>query len=231
MRPDELLSKPIVLVLVLAITSLLPFLFMSVTAFVKISTVFQITKSAIGAQSVPSNTVIMALSSCLTLLAMAPVTDRIIERATPIFQETAKEGKGDPKSQDTTTLVTKGIEAAREPMRDFLKNNASELERSRFLELARSARPEAERTKVTEDDLTVLAPAFVVSELTEAFQLGFLIYLPFLIIDLVIANVLLALGMQSLNPTQVSLPFKLLLFVGMGGFGILAQALIAGYKH
>jgi type III secretion protein R len=221
MKPEDLLSRPIVLVIALAITSILPFIFMSMTSFVKISTVFQITKSAIGAQSVPSNTVIMALSGCLTLLAMAPVTDRILDRAAPLFHD---------KAPDTSVLVVKGIEAAREPLRDFLKQNASALERKRFYDLAREARPESERSRVSEDDLTVITPAFVVTELTEAFELGFLIYLPFLIIDLVIANVLLALGMQSLNPTQVSLPFKLLLFVAIGGFGLLAQALIASYK-
>ena len=80
------------------------------------------------------------------------------------------------------------------------------------------------------DDLTVVVPAFVVSELLAAFALGFAIYLPFLVIDLVVANVLLALGMQMLNPTQVSLPFKLLLFVAIDGWGLLAQTLVTGYK-
>jgi type III secretion protein R len=131
---------------------------------------------------------------------------------------------------DTTALIEKGIDAVREPMREFLKNNASEKERSRFLVVAKNARPEAERAKVAADDLSVLVPSFVVTELTEAFAIGFLVYLPFLIIDLVVANVLLALGMQMLNPTQVSLPFKLLLFVAIDGWGLLAQALVSGYR-
>jgi type III secretion protein R len=80
------------------------------------------------------------------------------------------------------------------------------------------------------DHLTVLIPAFVVTELSEAFAIGFLIYLPFLVIDLVVANILLALGMQMLSPTQVSLPFKLLLFVSIGGWGLLAQSLASGYR-
>jgi len=83
---------------------------------------------------------------------------------------------------------------------------------------------------VKRDDLTVVVPAFVVSELLAAFALGFAIYLPFLVIDLVVANVLLALGMQMLNPSQVSLPFKLLLFVAIDGWGLLAQTLVTGYK-
>lgn len=220
-KADDLLSRPIALVVALALVSLLPFVFMSVTAFVKISTVLQIGKSAIGAQSVPSNTVVMALAAALTLLAMAPVGQRIADKAAPLFAG---------KPAETTEVVTKGIEAVRDPMRDFLKANASEKERGRFLLVAKNARPAAERDKVTADDITVLVPAFVVSELTEAFAVGFLIYLPFLVIDLVVANVLLALGMQMLSPTQVSLPFKLLLFVAVDGWGLLAQALVSGYR-
>ena len=219
---DDLLGRPIVLVVALAIVSLLPFAFMTVTAFVKIATVLQIVRSAIGAQSVPSSSVIMALSAALTLVAMAPVGDRIMARAAPMFA-----GKETP---DTITMVEKGIDAVREPMRDFLRSNASDTERTRFLDVARNARTAAERDNVKADDLTVLVPAFVVTELTEAFSVGFLIYLPFLVIDLVIANVLLALGMQMMSPTQVSLPFKLLLFVGIDGWGLLARALVAGYR-
>jgi type III secretion protein R len=222
-KVDDVLGKPIALVVALALVSLVPFVFMGVTAFVKISTVLQIVRSAIGAQSVPSNTVIMALATALTLIAMAPVGQRILDRAMPLVQNrNAKE--------DTTALIEKGIDAVREPMREFLEKNASEKERARFLIVAKNACPEAERAKVAGNDLSVLVPAFVVTELTEAFAIGFLVFLPFLIIDLVVANVLLALGMQMLNPTQVSLPFKLLLFVAIDGWGLLAQALVSGYR-
>ena len=101
--------------------------------------------------------------------------------------------------------------------------------RGLFLDLARQARPEAQRAALADTDLLVAAPAFIVTELSEAFQLGFLIYLPFLIVDLVIANVLTALGLSSLSPTQVSLPFKLLLFVMVDGWYLLARALVLGY--
>lgn len=231
MRVDDFLGKPIALVVALALVSLVPFVFMGLTAFVKISTVLQIVRSAIGAQQVPSNTVVMALATALTLIAMAPVGQRILDRVGPIAAAgSGGSGKGAP---DTSVLIERGFEAVREPMHDFLKANGSEKERARFLAVAKNARggPEsAERAKVTPDDLTVLVPAFVVTELTEAFAVGFLLYLPFLVIDLVVANVLLALGMQMLNPTQVSLPFKLLLFVAIDGWGLLAQALVAGYR-
>lgn len=228
-KVDDVLGKPIALVVALALVSLVPFVFMGVTAFVKISTVLQIVKSAIGAQSVPSNTVIMALATALTLIAMAPVGQTILDRLTPLVS-----GK---ERLETTVLVEKGLDAVREPMREFLSRNASEKERNRFFQVAkkaRSARPPAEppsaSSTVTPQDLSVLVPAFVVTELTEAFAVGFLIFLPFLVIDLVVANVLLALGMQMLNPTQVSLPFKLLLFVAIDGWGLLAQALVSGYS-
>jgi type III secretion protein R len=217
---DELLSRPIVLVVALAVLSLLPFAFMTVTAFVKIATVLQIVRGAIGAQGVPSGTVIMALAAALTLIAMAPVGEKIMGRAAPLFQE---------KGADTVALVQRGVDAIQGPMRDFLRANASDLERGRFLEVARNARPEAQRASVGDDDLTVLVPAFVVTELSEAFAIGFFIYLPFLVIDLVVSNVLLALGMQMMSPTQVSLPFKLLLFVATNGWGLLARSLVSGY--
>ncbi len=221
---DDLLSRPIALVVALALVSLLPFAFMTVTAFVKIATVLQIVRSAIGAQSVPSSSVIMALSAALTLIAMAPVGDRIVARASPLFAADAN-----AKTPDTVALVERGIDAVREPMRDFLRANASATERTRFLDVARTSRTAEERASVAADDLTVLVPAFVVTELTEAFAIGFVVFLPFLVIDLVVSNVLLALGMQMMSPTQVSLPFKLLLFVAIDGWGLLARSLVSGY--
>lgn len=222
-RVEDLLAKPITMIVVLALISLVPFVFMGVTAFVKISTVLQIVRSAIGAQGVPSNTVVMALATALTLIAMAPVGQRIFDRASPLVLN--RSGKEEP-----TAWIEKGIEAAREPMADFLHKNASEKEQTRFLTVAKNARAESERSRIAPHDLSVLVPAFVVTELTEAFAIGFLIFLPFLVIDLVIANVLLALGMQMLSPTQVSIPFKLLLFVAIDGWGLLAQALVSGYR-
>ncbi|MGC4094326.1 MAG: type III secretion system export apparatus subunit SctR [Polyangiaceae bacterium] len=221
MPANGLLANPVTLILVLGVASLLPFAFMTLTAFVKISTVLQIVRGAIGAQNVPSNLIVMALAGALTLLAMAPVGSRIAARSEPLLSADSE--------KDTRGWVVGLVEAAREPVRGFLKGNASERERTRFFEVARAARPPAERGDVGRDDLVVLVPAFVVSELGRAFTLGFAIYLPFLVLDLVIANVLLALGMQMLNPTQVSLPFKLLLFVAVDGWGLLAQTLVSGY--
>ena len=219
---SDLFAQPVTLLLVLGAATLLPLAFMTLTAFVKISTVLQIVRGAIGAQNVPSNVIVMALASALTLLAMAPVGSRIAARAEPLLAPSAEQG--------TTTWALGLVDAAREPIRNFLRGNASARERTRFYEIARAARPKAERDGVGRDDWVILIPAFVVTELLAAFALGFALYLPFLVLDLVVANVLLALGMQMLNPTQVSLPFKLLLFVAVDGWGLLAQTLVTGYS-
>lgn len=214
----DVLGRPLSLVLVLALVGLLPFAFMALTSFVKIATVLQIVRSAIGAQGVPSSTVVLALSAALTLIAMAPVGSRVAERLQPLLLRS---------TADPAELIAGAIDAVREPLRGFLANNASVKEKARFLRLARKKQPAD--ASVSETDLMVAVPAFLVTELLEAFALGFAIYLPFLVIDLVVANVLLGLGMQMMNPTQISLPFKLLLFVAADGWGLLAEALVTGY--
>ena len=217
----DLFARPVTLIIALGVATLLPFAFMTLTAFVKISTVLQIVRGAIGAQNVPSSTVIMAFAGALTLLAMAPLGTRLNERVTPLLSPSAQ--------IDTTDWLIGVSAAAKEPVLSFLKENASERERGRFFEIARDARPPAEKDGVARDDLTVVVPAFVVTELLEAFALGFAIYLPFLVIDLVVANVLLALGMQMLNPAQVSLPFKLLLFVLVDGWHLIVRQLVESF--
>jgi type III secretion protein R len=214
----DVLGRPLSLVLVLALVGLLPFAFMALTSFVKIATVLSIVRGAIGAEGVPSSTVVLALSAALTLIAMAPVGDRVAERLEPLMARSVA---------DPSEFIPGAIDAVREPLRRFLSDNASGKEKERFLKLARKR--QAAGTQVSETDLRVVVPAFLVTELLEAFTLGFAIYLPFLVIDLVVANVLVGLGMQTLNPTQISLPFKLLLFVAADGWGLLAEALVTGY--
>ena len=213
----DVLGRPLATVLVLALVGLLPFAFMALTSFVKIATVLSIVRGAIGAQSVPSGTVVLALSAALTLIAMAPVGTKVAERLQPLLGRSLS---------DPSELITNTIDAVREPLRGFLASNSSAKERERFVNLARK---KAGGASVSDTDFMVVVPAFLVTELLEAFALGFAIYLPFLVIDLVVANVLLGLGMQTLNPNQISLPFKLLLFVAADGWGLLAESLVTGY--
>src|SRR6478609_2067630 len=152
MPTEQAFSQPIALVLALGLASILPFAFMTLTAFVKISTVLQIVRGAIGAQNIPSNTLIMAFAGALTLLAMAPLGTRLGDRLTPLLAGSAR--------ADTAEWLLEASAAAKEPVVRFLSENAGERERSRFYEIARAARPAAEREQVTRQDLTVVAPAF-----------------------------------------------------------------------
>jgi type III secretion protein R len=212
------------LALTLLLLGLLPIAFLVLTSFVKISTVLQIAKSSLGAQGIPSATVVMALSVALTFLVMAPVGERMLEKLAPAW---SNEAAGSPALSEAQI---KAWQSAREPLREFLQRNASERELKRFLQLARDVRPADQRESVQPQDFAVVIPAFLITELLEAFMLGFAIFLPFLVIDLVTGNVLLGLGLTSLSVTQASLPFKLLLFVVADGWGLLAQALIADYR-
>jgi type III secretion protein R len=213
-------NQPLSLALTLVLLGLLPIGFLVLTSFVKISTVLQIAKSSLGAQGIPSSTVVMALSVALTFLVMAPVGERMLEKLAPAWSDEVA----------APQALSQAFQAAREPLREFLQRNARERELKRFLQLARDVRPPDQRDSVQPHDFAVVIPAFLVSELLEAFMLGFAIFLPFLVIDLVTGNVLLGLGLTSLSVTQASLPFKLLLFVVADGWGLLAQALIADYR-
>ncbi len=217
-------GSPIVTIVALGALTLLPFVFMTTTSFVKISVVFSILKNALGTGQVPSGTVITALAAILTLYVMAPVGVEIAAATAPAVERIDRQ---DPLS--TSDAVFEAVELGVEPLRDFLVRNSGPRERQMFFDLARESRPVDQRDGIGDRDLLVIAPAFMVTELSEAFQIGFLVFIPFLIVDLVIANVLLALGMHMLNPTQVSMPFKLLLFVLVDGWFLLARALVLGY--
>ncbi len=205
------------LILGLTVLGALPLLFMGLTAFVKISTVLFITRSAIGMPAVPSNVVVLVLSAALTTLAMLPVTQLVAERATPLLQE--------PNERPLNERAGALLDAVREPLRAFYQANASPRETERFTQLGRSRGA----TPVNPTDFSVLVPAFLVTELLEAFALGFALFLPFLVIDLLVSNVLVSLGISSLSPTQVALPLKILLFVALDGWGLLSQTLIKSY--
>lgn len=218
-------SQPVVTLIAVGALAILPFVFMTTTSYVKIAVVFSILRNALGTGEVPSGTVIAGLSAILTLYVMAPVGAQIVEEAGPAA------ARVDPQNPlaDVDALGA-ALSAGAGPLRRFLDRNAAEREKALFLDLARRARPADQRDQVQGDDLLVLMPAFLVTELSEAFQIGFLVFLPFLIVDLVVSNVLMSLGMHMLNPTQVSMPFKLLLFVVVDGWYLLARALVLGYS-
>ncbi|MBZ4419528.1 type III secretion system export apparatus subunit SctR [Myxococcus sp. RHSTA-1-4] len=214
-------GSPLSMMGMLALMSLLPFAVLMLTSFSKIAVVLSLARSAMGTQQAPPTLVLTGLAAVLTGHIMAPVMERMYDAGQLAYQE-LESGSG--------TQMLSAASRVAEPLRAFLVKHGSPEERARFVDLARELRPPEEADAVRETDPFVVIPAFVITELKEAFQIGFLVFLPFLVLDMVIANVLLALGMQTLSPSQVSLPFKILLFVAVDGWALLARGLILGYR-
>jgi type III secretion protein R len=211
-------DRPLELLLLLGAMALAPLALVTLTSFLKIVVVLSVLRSALGAPQIPPNAAVTGLALLVTLLVMQPVASACWER----WQE------GPPPQGPEQVLAR--AEAATVPLREFLARFATPVDRRAFGELAARARGAAPSEAGPGDDgLAVLAPAFVVSELRRAFTVGFLVFLPFLVVDLVVASVLLALGLTQLSPTAVALPFKLLLLVAVDGFGVLSRGLAAGY--
>jgi len=214
--PGPLAARPADWLLLLGLTALVPVLLVTLTSFLKISVVLSVLRSALGAPQVPPTTAVTGLALVLTLAVMAPVGEAAWAAARRV-----------PPGGDAGALAA-GARAL-VPLKGFLARFARPDDREAFLDLARRLRPEAPPAEVDGDDLAVLAPAFMVSELRRAFTIGFLVFLPFLVVDLVVANVLLALGLTQLSPTSVSLPLKLLLLVAVDGWRLLARGLALAY--
>ena len=197
---------------------LAPFAIVMVTSFAKIIVVLSLLRNALGVQQIPPNLVLNGLAMVLTIYVMYPVGLRMIEVS-----------GGVDEALSSTERLLDTANRAKEPLRDFLLKHAEEPEREFFLDTIREIADPDQRGSFTAEDFVVVVPAFTISELTAAFQLGFLIFLPFIVIDLVIANILMAMGMSMLSPTIVSLPFKLLLFVLVDGWIKLPHGLVLSY--
>ena len=221
--------KPIPLMLAMAALALVPFALLMVTCFVRISVVLSILRSAIGAPQVPPTQVLTGLTLVLTLAVMAPTAERMLAAVAPVFPTLGAAADADLTSGQTLAALGGAAERAREPLRDFLVKHTGARDRATFHALALKMRAPEDRAGVTDRDLAVVVPAFVTSELRRAFEIGFLLFIPFLVIDMVVANLLLALGMHMLSPTTVSLPFKLLLFVVADGWTLVVRGLMESY--
>jgi len=221
------ISRPLVMLTVLAALALVPFIVMMVTSFVKLAVVLALIRSALGTQQVPPNIVITGIATILTIYIMIPVGYDVYRSAGAVINQ----GTNQPLlSQASVELLIEAVKTGKEPVRAFLLKNVHPQERILFYNLALKLRVnEEDRKGITDQDFINIIPAFVVSELTEAFQIGFVIFLPFLVIDLVVANILLSLGMFQISPITISLPFKLLLFVLVDGWHVIAKGLILGY--
>jgi type III secretion protein R len=219
-------TRPVVMLLAMAALSLLPFVVLLMTSFVRIVVVLSILKSALGAPQVPPAPVLTGLALILTVYVMAPTGERMYRAVEPTLGRAAS---AEPLTLEGLAALGAAARAAGEPLREFLIKHGAPRDRALFFALARRMRPPAEQGAITDRDLLVLAPAFLVSELRRAFEIGFLLFVPFLVIDMIVANLLLALGMHMLSPTTVSLPFKLLLFVLADGWQLVIRGLLESY--
>lgn len=200
--------------------AIVPYAAMVVTSYAKIVVVLGLLRNAIGVQQVPPNMVLNGVAILVSAYIMAPL---MMDTYDKLKQQGINQTSG-------VRQVEQVLSAAQEPVRKFLDKHAHEREKAFFLKSAAKVWPPERAKQLDKSDLIVLAPAFTLSELTEAFKIGFLLYIAFVVIDLIVANLLLALGLSQVTPTQLAIPFKLLLFVVLDGWSVLMHGLILTYK-
>ena len=211
-------QDPLSLALLLGLLGLLPMAVMMTTSFLKISMVLVLVRNAIGVQQAPSGMALNGIALAMTIIVMTPT----VNASLAAYQQASQAASGEVR---LASLVP-----ALEPFRQFMLHNENGQERQIFLAAARSRWPAASQQQLTDHDWAIVIPAFVVSEMLKAFEIGFLIYIPFIVIDLLVSNVLLALGMQMVSPAMLSLPLKILLFVAADGWGRLLHTLVLSYR-
>ena len=210
--PNNSFSVPIQTLLFFTALSFLPAVLLMMTGFTRIVIVLSLMRQALGTQSSPPNQVVIGLSLFLTLFVMGPTLDRV-------YAEAYK-----PYSEGSLTFE-QALPRAEAPMRAFMIRQTRQSDYALFARLAKLP----EGTQIEEAPFRVVVPSFVISELKTAFQIGFMIFIPFLIIDMVVASVLMSLGMMMLSPVLVALPFKLMLFVLADGWNLLVGSLAASF--
>jgi type III secretion protein R len=225
---EQITNKPLILLLAITVLAMVPFVLMMVTSFVKIAVVLSIIRQAIGTQQIPPTQVITGLAIILTVYIMAPVGLEVYHNSKEMIIREMP-ANWSPESISGEQMVKFG-RVAQEPMRAFLIKHSHTKDRIMFYKLALNMRQPRDRANLTDEDFSIIVPAFVISELKEAFQIGFILFVPFLVIDMVVSNILMALGMQMLSPTTISLPFKILLFVLVDGWYLISRGLVLTYQ-
>jgi len=215
------LPDPITLVALIVAFGVAPFAALMMTCYTKLVIVFGLLRAALGLQQTPPNMVLNGIAIILSIYVMAPVGMAIGD---------SLRGKTLGAPGGAIGDIVTVIDAAKPPVREFLQKHTRERERRFFLKSASIVWPQHRADALQADDFMVLLPSFTLSELTRAFQIGFIIYLVFVVVDLIVATVLLALGMSMIAPTTISLPFKLLLFVMLDGWTRLIHGLVLSYR-
>lgn len=202
--------------------SALPFLAVMVTSYTKMVVVLGLLRSALGMPQVPSNLVLNGIAIVLTIYVMAPVGS-VAMRSIEAEGLLSSNARG-------VDQVRKAVTVIESPIKDFLKKHTTPRVRDFFATTASRLWPKDQVSSLSPDDFVLLAPAFTISQISEAFQLGFLLYMVFVVVDLVVGIVLLALGMSMVSPTIISVPFKILLFIAMDGWMLLTEKLVLSYQ-
>jgi flagellar biosynthetic protein FliP len=205
-------SAPLQIVFLLTLLTFIPAILMTMTSFTRIVIVFHFLRQALGTQEMPSNQIVLGLSLFLTVFIMAPVGDRV----NALALQPALAGQ---------ITVGQALERGSPPVREFMLKQTREKDLALFVELSRSPRPKTPE----ELPMRVVIPAFVISELKTGFQMGFFLFVPFLLIDLVVSTTLLSMGMMQLPPAMISLPFKVMLFVMIDGWNLLVGSLVRSF--
>lgn len=200
------------MLIVMTVFSLIPFVFCCMTSFLRFVIVFSMLKTAMGTQQVPPSIVIIGLAMILTFYTMGGTFQKMYEMGSVPYQ----------KNQNMVEAINEGSK----PLKEFMMKQTRESDLAFFIEMTQKTPPKSP------DEVTVwqVAPAFIISELKTSFEIGFIIFVPFIVLDLVVANILLALGMFMLSPTIISLPFKLLIFIAVDGWALIVQGLVTSYN-
>ena len=205
--------NPVLQMLILmTVFSLIPLIFCCTTSFLRFVIVFSMLKTAMGTQQVPPSIVIIGLAMILTFYTMGGTFQKMYDMGSVPYQ----------KNQNIVEAINEGSK----PLKEFMMKQTRESDLAFFVEASKGAPPKSP------DEITVwqVAPAFIISELKTSFEIGFIIFVPFIVLDLVVANILLALGMFMLSPTIISLPFKLLIFIAVDGWALIVQGLVTSYN-
>ncbi|MGP6196766.1 MULTISPECIES: flagellar type III secretion system pore protein FliP [Priestia] len=207
------ISTSVQLLLLLTVFSVAPGILIMMTCFTRIVIVLSFVRTSLGTQQMPPNQILVGLSLFLTFFIMAPTFSQVNEQALqPLLKE--------------KITLNQAYEKAAEPMKEFMSAHTRQKDLALFLEYVDIDRP----SSVQDIPLTALVPAYAISELKTAFQIGFMIFIPFLIIDMIIASVLMSMGMMMLPPVMISLPFKILLFVLVDGWNLVVKSLLISFQ-
>jgi type III secretion protein R len=207
--------------------SILPFAVMLLTSYVKIVIVLSLLRNALGVQQSPPNQVLNGIALLMTIYVMFPTGMAMYKAGESYFNENAPT---ELFSAPTAGYIVKMVDVTKEPLRAFLQRNTIPKHLTSFYQLAYKSMPGELRSSMKPNDFIVLIPAYITSQLKSAFEIGVLIYLPFFVIDLVVSNILLAMGMMMLSPLTIALPLKLLLLVMVDGWTLIIQGLVLSFR-